>query len=88
MVLAEIAVGLLLIAGLFTALASIASIGMGLMVWISSMAPFEMLWYIIASVALIGGSGSTLGADYYVLPYLKGIWKKLPLVKRWYLYTD
>lgn len=88
MVLAEIAVGCLLMAGLFTALASIASIGMGAMVWISSMAPLDMLWYMIASVALIGGSGSTIGLDYYVLPWLKKYYKRIPIVRRWYIYSD
>jgi NADH dehydrogenase len=47
-----------------------------------------MIWYMAGGVALIGGSGSTLGLDYYVYPRLKKIWKKLPIVKRWYLYTD
>jgi NADH dehydrogenase len=88
MVLAEIVIGCLLMAGLFTALASIASIGMGAMVWISSMAPFEMLWYMIGSVALIGGSGSTIGLDYYVLPWLKKYYKRIPIVRRWYIYSD
>lgn len=88
MVLAEIAVGLCLIAGLFTALASIVSIAMGAMIWSSGMAPEEMLWYLIAAVALIGGAGSTLGLDYYVLPYLKKKWKKIPIVRKWYIYTD
>ncbi len=88
MVLAEIVIGCLLMAGLFTALASIASIGMGAMVWISSMAPLDMLWYMIASVALIGGSGSTIGLDYYVLPWLKKYYKRIPIVRRWYIYSD
>lgn len=88
MVLAEIVVGLCLIAGLFTALASIGSIVMGVMIWASGMAPVEMLWYMFGGVALIGGSGSTFGLDYYVLPILKKWWKKLAFVKKWYLYTD
>lgn len=88
MVVGEIAVGLCLIGGLFTAFASIVSIVMGLMIWSSGMAPYEMLWYIFGGVATIGGSGSTFGMDYYVLPWLKKYWKKIPLVKKWYLYTD
>lgn len=86
MVLAEVAVGLALIGGLFTALASIVSIVMGGMIWVSGMAPTEMLWYMVAGIALIGGSGSTFGLDYYVLPWLNKRWKKLPFVKKWYLY--
>lgn len=88
MVAAEIVFGLMLIAGLFTAVASIGTIAMGIMIWTSGMAPYEMLWYITAAIATIGGSGSTLGLDYYVLPWLKKHWKKVPFVKRWYLYTD
>lgn len=88
MVFAEIIFGAMLIMGLFTALSSIATIGMGLMIWTSGTAPVEMIWYLVGSCALIGGSGSTLGLDYYVLPNLKKAWKKLPFVKRWYLYTN
>lgn len=88
MVVGEIVFGGLLIIGLFTALSSVVTIGMGLMIWTSGMAPYEMLWYLAAGIALIGGSGSTLGADYYVLPRLKRIWKKIPLVKRWYIFND
>jgi len=88
MVLAEILVGLCLLGGLFTAVASAVSIVMGLMIWSSGMAPTEMLWYMAAGVATIGGSGSTFGLDYYVLPFLKKYWKKLKFVKKWYLFTD
>ncbi|MFT5872360.1 MAG: NADH dehydrogenase [Clostridium sp.] len=88
MVLAEICVGLLLIVGLFTALASLLSVAMGVMIWSSGMAPAEMLWFLAAGIALIGGSGSTFGCDYYVLPVLKKYWKKIGWVKKSYLYVD
>mgnify|MGYP000403629359 CR=1 FL=1 len=88
MVIGEIIVGLLLIAGLFTAIASIVSVAMGLMIWASGMAPTEMLWYLAAGIALIGGSGSTLGLDYYVLPVLKSWWKNTGFAKKTYLYID
>jgi NADH dehydrogenase len=88
MVIAEILVGLMLIVGLFTALASLMSIAMGLMICTSGMAPTEMLWYLTAGVALIGGSGSTFGCDYYVLPVLKKYWKRIGFVKKSYLYVD
>lgn len=87
MVIMEILVGLALIAGLFTMLASIGSILMGGMIWASGMAPAEMLWYMAAGVALLAGSGSTFGLDYYVLPWLKRLWKKIKWIKKWYLYT-
>lgn len=88
MVCAEIIVGLCLIAGLFTALISMLSVVMGLMIWSSGMAPIEMLWYMAGGVATIGGSGSTFGLDYFVLPFLKKRWKKIKFVKKWYLFTD
>lgn len=88
MVAGEIAVGLCLLGGLFSAVASIVSILMGLMIWSSGMAPAEMLWYMVAAVACIGGSGSTFGLDYFVLPWLKKLWKKLKFVKKWYIYTE
>lgn len=88
MVLAEMAIGALLILGLFTAPAAVISFGMGMIVYLSGMATSEMLWYMAAGIALIGGSGSTFGLDYYAYPRLKKIWRKLPIVRRWYLYTD
>ena len=88
MVIAEILVGLMLIVGLFSALASLMSIAMGIMIWTSGMAPAEMLWYISAGIALIGGSGSTFGMDYYVLPIFKKYWKSIGWVKKSYLYVD
>ncbi|WP_020615461.1 NAD(P)/FAD-dependent oxidoreductase [Paenibacillus daejeonensis] len=88
MVGAELIVGLLLIVGLFSAPAAAASVAMGAMIWISGMAPYDMLWYMAAGIALIGGSGSTFGLDYYVYPILKKIWRHIPLVRRWYTYSD
>ncbi|WP_152395003.1 FAD-dependent oxidoreductase [Paenibacillus guangzhouensis] len=88
MVCGEIIFGLMLIVGLFTSVASIGTVAMGLMIWTSGMAPYEMLWYWFAGIALIGGSGSTLGLDYYLYPHLKRIWRKIPFIKKWYLYAD
>jgi NADH dehydrogenase len=88
MVIAELLVGLCLLAGLFTAVASLVSVAMGLMIWTSGMAPLEMLWYMASGVALIGGSGSTLGMDYYVMPILKKLWNKIGFVKKNYLYIS
>lgn len=88
MVLAEITLGVLLIIGLFTALASIMSIAVCTMIYSSGMAPHEMLWYWVVSCALIGGSGSVFGMDYYVLPWLKKHWNKIGWVKKNYLFID
>lgn len=88
MVLAEIAVGFMLIVGLFTAVAAIVSIIMGGMIYMTGMAPTEMRWYWAAAVALIGGSGSVFGLDYFLYPPLKRWWSNLAFVKKYYLYTD
>lgn len=87
MVFGEVIIGVLLIAGLFSAPAAVASVLMGLMIWSSGMAAPEMLWYILAGIALTGGAGSTFGLDYYVYPRLLPRWKRLRFVRRWYLYT-
>jgi NADH dehydrogenase len=88
MVVGEIIVGLCLIAGLFTVLASIASVVMGMMIWTSGMAPYEMLWYLAAGIALIGGAGRAFGLDYYVIPVIKNWWKKTRFANKTYLYID
>lgn len=84
---AEIIIGLCLIGGFLTLLASLASIGVGIMVWSSGMAPYEMIMYMVVGIALIGGGGTVFSIDYYMMPILSKYWKKLKFVKKWYLYT-
>ncbi len=88
LVMGEVAVGLCLISGLLTFPVSIAAILMCLMFWASGSAAHEMLWYIAASFATMGGSGSVFGLDYYVLPWLKRHWKRIPFIRKWYLFID
>ena len=57
MICGEIIFGGMLIIGLFTPVAAIATIAMGCMIWASGMAPTEMLWYLVGGFALIGNSG-------------------------------
>ena len=84
----EIIFGGMLIIGLFTPVAAIATIAMGCMIWASGMAPTEMLWYLVGGFALIGNSGMVLGLDYYVWPWIRKMLPKIPLLKKWYLYVD
>lgn len=72
-VLGEIALGLALIAGLFTFLASVASVGLCIMFILSAMAGWEILWYIAGSIALMGGAGRTFGLDYFIMPLLENL---------------
>lgn len=88
MICGEIIFGGMLIIGLFTPFAAIATIAMGCMIWASGMAPTEMLWYLVGGFALIGNSGMVLGLDYYVWPWIRKMLPKIPLLKKWYLYVD
>jgi NADH:ubiquinone reductase (H+-translocating) len=84
----EIILGLMLIGGLFSAFASAVTVALCVMIYFSGTAAEIILWYFVAGIATVAGSGSTFGLDYYVLPYLKNKWKKLGFVKKWYLYND
>jgi NADH:ubiquinone reductase (H+-translocating) len=66
----EIGMGLALLAGLFTWLASAASAFMVVNFILSAMAGWDILWYFFGSIALMAGAGRTLGLDYYVMPWL------------------
>ncbi len=90
MVTAELVIGLCLIGGLFTSLASLAGFVLSIMIYMSGMANKEIIWLGAGCLALvsIGGTGHVLSLDYYVLPWLKKQWKKLKFVKKWYIYND
>jgi NADH dehydrogenase len=88
MVLMEIAIGLALIVGLFTFLSSIVSVGLTIGISLTGMSDATILWFFFGGIALIAGSGSTLGLDYYVLPRLKQWWKKTKFARKSYLYFD
>lgn len=72
-VIAEIGMGLCLIAGLFTFLASAASAFMTVNFILSAMAGWEILWYTFGSIALMCGAGRTFGLDYYVMPWISNL---------------
>mgnify|MGYP000417961226 FL=1 len=46
----------------------------------------ELLWYIMASIVMLGGAGRSLGLDHWVMPWLKHQWNKTGLAKKTYLY--
>ncbi len=87
-IVAEILVGLALIGGLFTFLASVVSVMMTVGISFTGMADATILWFFFGGIAMIGGSGSTFGLDYYVLPFLKKWWKKTRFARKSYLYFD
>lgn len=87
-VITEIGIGLCLIAGLFTFLASGASAFMVCNFVLSAMAGWDILWFFFGSIALMGGAGRTFGLDYYVIPWINkiaGNWwlgKRVPVYKQ------
>ncbi|ERK32143.1 FAD-dependent oxidoreductase [Clostridium intestinale] len=87
-VLLELGIGLCLLAGLFTFLASAASIFMGFNFILSAMGEWSILWYIFSAIALMQGAGRTFGLDYYVMPWITekvgNYWlgKKIPVYKQ------
>ncbi len=85
-VLAEVAIGLCLVGGLFTAPAAVVSLGLSIMFLIGAMAGKEILWFMAVSIIMIGGAGRAFGLDYWVMPWIKGLWNKTPLAKKSYLY--
>jgi NADH dehydrogenase len=87
-VLAEVAIGLALVGGLFTFLAAIVSIGLSLMFIIGAMAGKEVLWYIAASIVMLGGAGRAFGLDHWVMPWLQRWWNRTRFARRTYLYVD
>lgn len=85
-VLTEVAIGLALIAGLFTILASLGSIFLCFNFILSAMAGSEIFWHIFAGIAMFGGAGRAFGLDYYVIPWLKHWWGRTALAARTRIY--
>ncbi|WP_062353698.1 FAD-dependent oxidoreductase [Bacillus kwashiorkori] len=71
MVFVELAIGLALVAGLFTWICSVASAGFLVMFTLTAMLGWDKLWALPASIALLNGAGRTLGLDYWVIPYIQ-----------------
>ena len=72
-VMVEIGIGLCLIFGLFTFLASGASAVMTVNFVLSAMAGWDILWFFFGAIALMSGAGRTFGLDYYVMPWINNI---------------
>lgn len=71
MVFIELAIGLAIIFGLFTWLASAASIGFLSMFTLTAMLGWDKIWALPASIALMNGSGRAFGLDYWVIPFIQ-----------------
>ena len=87
-VLIEIGIGFALMGGFLTTPAAVVSLILQFMFVCTTGLYLNTFWMIFAGIALLIGGGRILGLDYYVMPWLKKQWKKIPFVKRWYIYHD
>jgi NADH dehydrogenase len=87
-VVAEILIGLALMGGLFTAPAAAVSLVLQFMFVCTTGLYLGTFWMVFAGIAVLIGAGRSLGLDYYAYPGLKKLWKKLPFVRKWYIYND
>lgn len=87
-VILEIAIGLALIAGLFTFLSAGVSVVLQIMFLTTTGLHLDTVWMIFAGIAVLIGAGRTLGLDYYVMPWLKKAWRNNGFARKWYLYHD
>lgn len=87
-VIAEILIGLALMGGLFNFLSSAVSLVLQFMFVCTTGLYLNTFWMIFAGVAVLIGGGRTFGLDYYAMPWLKKKWRKLPFIRKWYLYND
>lgn len=87
-VIAEILIGLALMGGLFTSPAAAVSLVLQFMFVCTTGLYLGTFWMIFAGIAVLIGAGRTIGLDYYAMPALKKWWRKLPLIRKLYLYQD
>lgn len=87
-IISELAIGLCLILGLFTFLTNGYALILQSMFLMTTGLYLSTWWLIFASIALLFGSGSSLGADYYMLPRIKRALKNNNFTGKWYLYND
>ena len=74
-VLTEIGLGIAFITGTFTFIAAIVSIGMNINFLLST--GLYDYWYIVVSIACLGGAGRAFGVDHYLMPWLMRQWRYL-----------
>ncbi|MEA4896123.1 MAG: NAD(P)/FAD-dependent oxidoreductase [Oscillospiraceae bacterium] len=87
-VIVEILIGLALIGGLFTTPSAAVSLVLQFMFVCTTGLYLGTFWMIFAGVAVLIGAGRIFGLDYYAMPALKNGWKRLPLIRKSYLYHD
>jgi len=74
-VLTEIGLGIAFLTGTFTFIAALVSIGMNINFLLST--GLYDYWYIVASIACLGGAGRSFGVDHYLMPWLMKQWRHI-----------
>ncbi|MGN6715188.1 FAD-dependent oxidoreductase [Anaerocolumna jejuensis] len=87
-VVVEILIGLALMGGLLTGPAAAVSLVLQFMFVCTTGLYLNTFWMIFAGIAMLIGAGRTFGIDYYAMPGLKKWWKRLPFVRKLYIYND
>ncbi len=87
-VITEILIGLALIGGLFTFPAAGVSLILLFMFVCTTGVYLGNFWMIFAGITVLICGGRIFGLDYYVIPWLKKHWKKIPIVRKLYIYND
>ncbi len=70
MTVAEIGIGLALIAGAFVWIVSAATVALVVMFSLSGMFYWVNIWFIPAAISLMNGAGRAFGLDYWIMPWL------------------
>lgn len=74
-VILEIGIGLMLLGGALSFIASAVSLGLLAMFVTSTGLYMGTWWMVFASIAVMGGAGRAFGLDYYLIPWLNNIWE-------------
>ena len=72
-VITELGLGIAFITGAFTFIAAIVSIGMNINFLLST--GLWDYWYIVTSIACLGGAGRSFGVDHYLMPWFMRQWR-------------
>ena len=87
-VLAEILIGLAMMGGLLTTLASLVSLVLLFMFTATTGLYLSSFWMVFGAIALLFGAGKIFGLDYYASPLMSKGWRKVGWVRKSYLYHD
>jgi len=87
-IIVEIAIGLAMIGGLFTWLAAAVSVVMCVVFAVSGVFAWNQMWFLMAGLLLLGGSGRAFGFDCWVIPQCKKWWNGTRLARKHHWYLD